>query len=193
MSQTAKHRPILGCDIGNGFGYVSLLQQQAGDPLPLLPSKYQLSNLGMPTTAYVTPPDGTPIVVFQKGKAAEKRYQKYPKQLVHAVKTRLKDGTVAYTVGRSVVASEGEDVGERGEAQMSRVLNGLVTSVAAAGNLVVVHTPSGAAQYVASVIDKQPIEGVLGTIAGDDTVMVICTNDDTAVSRSDWLLSLASK
>ena len=112
---------------------------------------------------------------------------------MHAVKTRLKDGTVAYTVGRSVVASEGEDVGERGEAQMSRVLNGLVTSVAAAGNLVVVHTPSGAAQYVASVIDKQPIEGVLGTIAGDDTVMVICTNDDTAVSRSDWLLSLASK
>ena len=110
-----------------------------------------------------------------------------------AVKTRLKDGTVAYTVGRSVVASEGEDVGERGEAQMSRVLNGLVTSVAAARNLVVVHTPSGAAQYVASVIDKQSIEGVLGTIAGDDTVMVICTNDDTAVSRSDWLLSLASK
>lgn len=52
---------------------------------------------------------------------------------MHAVKTRLKDGTVAYTVGRSVVASEGEDVGERGEAQMSRVLNGLVTSVAAAG------------------------------------------------------------
>ncbi len=40
---------------------------------------------------------------------------------MHAVKTRLKDGTVAYTVGRSVVASEGEDVGERGEAQMSRV------------------------------------------------------------------------
>ena len=109
---------------------------------------------------------------------------------MHAVKTRLKDGTVAYTVGRSVVASEGEDVGERGEAQMSRVL---VTSVAAARNLVVVHTPSGAAQYVASVIDKQSIEGVLGTIAGDDTVMVICTNDDTAVFRSDWLLSLASK
>lgn len=81
---------------------------------------------------------------------------------MHAVKTRLKDGTVAYAVGRSVVASEGEDVGERGEAQMSRVLNGLVTSVAAAGNLVVVHTPSGAAQYVASVIDKQSIEGVLG-------------------------------
>ena len=39
--------------------------------------------------------------------------------------------------------------------------------MAAARNLVVVHTPSGAAQYVASVIDRQPIEGVLGTIAAN--------------------------
>ena len=97
MSQTgkAKHHPVLGCDIGNGFGFVSLLQQQASTPLSLLPSKYQLSNLGMPTTAYVTPPEGTPIVVFQQGKAAEKQYRKYPKQLVHAVKTRLKEGSIA--------------------------------------------------------------------------------------------------
>ena len=59
--------------------------------------------------------------------------------------------------------------------------------------LVVVHTPSGAAQYVASVIDKQPIEGVLGTIAGDDTVMVICSEDDVAKRRAQWLLDVASK
>ena len=42
-------------------------------------------------------------------------------------------------------------------------------------------------------IDNRECPAILGTIAGDDTVMVICTNDDTAVSRSDWLLSLASK
>ncbi|OZG59689.1 arginine repressor [Bifidobacterium sp. UTBIF-78] len=113
---------------------------------------------------------------------------------MHAVKTRLRDGTVAYTVDRSQTASEGgEDVGQRGEAQMSRVLSGLVTSVAAARNLVVVHTPSGAAQYVASVIDRQPLDGVLGTIAGDDTVMAICADDAAAVARRDWLLALASK
>ena len=69
------------------------------------------------------------------------------------------------------------------------MLSGLVTSVASAKNLVVIHTPSGAAQYVASVIDKQPIDGVLGTIAGDDTVMVICAEDDIAFE----LLTLASK
>ncbi|NMM93580.1 arginine repressor [Bifidobacterium oedipodis] len=112
---------------------------------------------------------------------------------MHAVKTRLNDGTVAYAVGRSHAAGEGEDANARGEQQMSRVLSGLVTSVAAARNLVVVHTPSGAAQYVASVIDRRPIEGVLGTIAGDDTVMVICADDDTASTRADWLLTVASK
>ncbi|PLS25557.1 arginine repressor [Bifidobacterium imperatoris] len=113
---------------------------------------------------------------------------------MHAVKTRLKDGTVAYAVDRGATAGEGEVVvGERSEAQMARVLSGLVTSVAAARNLIVVHTPSGAAQYVASVVDKQPIDGVLGTIAGDDTVLVICTDDDTAAGRADWLLALASK
>ncbi|KAB7788646.1 arginine repressor [Bifidobacterium cebidarum] len=113
---------------------------------------------------------------------------------MHAVKTRLKDGTVAYAVDRGAAVGEGEAiVGERSEAQMSRVLSGLVTSVAAARNLIVVHTPSGAAQYVASVVDKQPIDGVLGTIAGDDTVLVICTDDDTAAARADWLLTLASK
>lgn len=35
---------------------------------------------------------------------------------IHTMKTRLEDDTVTYTVGRSVATSEGEDVGERGEA-----------------------------------------------------------------------------
>lgn len=113
---------------------------------------------------------------------------------IHAMKTRLPDGTIAYTVGGHVHRESSEpSVGVKAEQQMSRVLSGLVTSVAAARNLIVVHTPSGAAQYVASVIDKQPIDGVLGTIAGDDTVMVICSTDEVAVARTDWLLSIASK
>lgn len=77
--------------------------------------------------------------------------------------------------------------------QLSRVLSGLVTSVAAARNLVVVHTPSGAAQYVASAIDRQPIADVLGTIAGDDTVLIVTGDDETARSRAHWLVALASQ
>ena len=109
-----------------------------------------------------------------------------------AVKTRLADGTVAYTIGGRQ-QNPAPQAGGKGEQQMSRVLSGLVTSVASASNLIVVHTPSGAAQYVASVIDKQPLDGVLGTIAGDDTVMVICADEAMASTRSKWLLDIASK
>ena len=100
---------------------------------------------------------------------------------INAMKTRLSNGSIAYTIGdRPLRESVGSGIGSKAEQQISRVLSGLVTSVASAKNLVVIHTPSGAAQYVASVIDKQPIDGVLGTIAGDDTVMVICAEDDIA-------------
>lgn len=109
---------------------------------------------------------------------------------MHAFKKRLADGTMAYAVQGEAEARHPLDA--KVEQQMSRAVNGLVTSVATARNLIVVHTPSGAAQYVASVIDKQPVEGVLGTIAGDDTVMVICADDAIAADRADWLLELAS-
>ena len=110
---------------------------------------------------------------------------------MNAFKRRMPDGTMAYAVGYA--DEEDRPLGGKVEQQMSRALNGLVTSVATARNLIVVHTPSGAAQYVASVLDKQSIEGVLGTIAGDDTVMMICSDDESAGQRADWLLTLASK
>ena len=43
---------VLGLDIGNGYGYVSLLENPKNDPIPLLPAS--LSTQGMPTTAYVS-------------------------------------------------------------------------------------------------------------------------------------------
>lgn len=111
---------------------------------------------------------------------------------IGAVKTRLADGTVAYTVGGRPGQDAAAPAG-KADQQMARVLPGLVTSVASARNLIVVHTPSGAAQYVASVIDRQPVDGVLGTIAGDDTVMIVCSDDETAGSRARRLLDIASK
>ena len=106
---------------------------------------------------------------------------------IHATKTRLADGTVAYALGRQPEESASANPDAKTEQQMNRVLSGLVTSVAAARNLVVVHTPSGAAQYVASVIDKQPIDGVLGTIAGDDTVMCVARDNEQAQNVAERL------
>ena len=46
-------------------------------------------------------------------------------------------------------------------------------SADASANLVVLRTPPGAAQFLASALDRAALAGVVGTIAGDDTVMVI--------------------
>ena len=62
---------------------------------------------------------------------------------IHATKTRLADGTVAYAVGKQNIDEHpASNPDAKTEQQISRVLSGLVTSVAAARSLVVVHTPS---------------------------------------------------
>ncbi len=46
-------------------------------------------------------------------------------------------------------------------------------SVDCSGNLVVIRTPPGCAHVVASALDRSALDGVLGSIAGDDTILVI--------------------
>ncbi len=57
--------------------------------------------------------------------------------------------------------------------RLVRYLKELLTSAEASANLVVLRTPAGAAQFLASVIDHAAWPAVLGTVAGDDTVLVI--------------------
>lgn len=59
------------------------------------------------------------------------------------------------------------------DARMISLFKELLITAEASGNLVILRTPPGAAQFLASSIDQAGIDRVLGTIAGDDTVMVI--------------------
>src|SRR5690348_214175 len=59
------------------------------------------------------------------------------------------------------------------DARLARYLGELMTSAEASANLVVLRTPAGAAQFLASVIDHAAQPSVLGTVAGDDTVLLI--------------------
>ena len=111
-----------------------------------------------------------------------------------AVKTRRKDGKIAYSVGETSVGEIRVDANKPSDSILvSRALTGLVTSVASAGNLVVVHTLSGAAQYMGSLFDRNPFEGVWGTIAGDDTVLIVVSDGKTAEKLTKLLLDAASK
>jgi transcriptional regulator of arginine metabolism len=56
---------------------------------------------------------------------------------------------------------------------LRRMMGEWVVSVESSGNLVVVRTPPGCAHVVASALDRSALDGVLGSVAGDDTVLVI--------------------
>lgn len=76
-------------------------------------------------------------------------------------------------------------------ARMSRLLQELLVSARAVGNQVVLRTPPGAAQFLASAIDRNDSEDILGTIAGDDTILVITTDLDGGEAVAQRLLALA--
>ncbi len=58
---------------------------------------------------------------------------------------------------------------------LRRMMGEWVVSVESSGNLVVVRTPPGCAHVVASALDRSALRGVLGSVAGDDTILVIAT------------------
>jgi transcriptional regulator of arginine metabolism len=62
-------------------------------------------------------------------------------------------------------------------AALHEAMDEFVQSIAVSGNLLVLRVPPGAAQFVASRIDAASLDGVLGSIAGDDTILVIVTED----------------
>jgi len=65
---------------------------------------------------------------------------------------------------------------------LRRVLGEWAVEVNTAGPLVVVRTPPGCAHVVASALDRTGLEGVVGTVAGDDTIMV-AVSDETGVTE----------
>ncbi|MGH9109794.1 MAG: arginine repressor, partial [Acidimicrobiales bacterium] len=56
---------------------------------------------------------------------------------------------------------------------LRRVLGEWVVEVASSGNLVVLRTPPGCAHVVGSALDRSSLDGMVGTVAGDDTVLVV--------------------
>jgi transcriptional regulator of arginine metabolism len=112
-----------------------------------------------------------------------------------AVKIRTNDGELIYAVPseggfRTPMAPLGESVKEE---RMSRLAGELLISAEASANLVVVRTPPGAAQFFASAIDQAEVHDILGTIAGDDTVMLISRDPDGGRAVAEHLLRLAAK
>ena len=97
-----------------------------------------------------------------------------------AVRVRNHDGTLVYAV-----PGEGGDRTPRvaeestaARARLTKLARELLVTAESTANLVVLRTPPGAAQYFASAVDHAASADILGTIAGDDTVLLICRDPD---------------
>ena len=84
-----------------------------------------------------------------------------------AIKVRLPGGETAYALPELPVHQIAP------EDHLRRVLGEWVVEVAHSANIVVLRTPPGSAHVVGSALDRSSLEQVVGTVAGDDTVLVV--------------------
>lgn len=112
-----------------------------------------------------------------------------------AVKVRHESGALVYAV-----PAEGGDRrpapvqdSAAAQARLARLSGELLVSATASANLVVLRTPPGAAQFYASALDHADLSTVLGTIAGDDTVLVIGSEPAGGDALASRLLALAEQ
>ena len=73
---------------------------------------------------------------------------------------------------------------------LAQLMRQFVIDVDASGNLAVVRTPPGAAGTVASAIDHTQISGVLATVQGDDTLLVVAREGFTGRDVAERLLAI---
>jgi transcriptional regulator of arginine metabolism len=84
-----------------------------------------------------------------------------------AVKVRRPGGALVYALAADPAERPAPEV------HLRRVLGEWMAEVASSGNLVIVRTPPGCAHVVGSALDRAGLADVIGTVAGDDTVLVV--------------------
>mgnify|MGYP001266403001 CR=1 FL=1 len=107
---------------------------------------------------------------------------------VGAVRVRSPEGDLVYAV--TAVTQHDR---QRAMTRLARLCGELLISAEGSANLAVVKTPPGAAQYLASAIDKAGWEQVLGTIAGDDSILIVARDPLGAPALAEQLLQLGTK
>ncbi|MEY4338793.1 MAG: arginine repressor [Actinomycetota bacterium] len=102
-----------------------------------------------------------------------------------AVKVRVPGGDTVYAI------PEYEPARLAPEDQLRRVMGEWVAEVRHSGNLVVLRTPPGCAHVVASALDRSAMKGLLGTVAGDDTLLCVADEETGGAGMAEHLRDLA--
>lgn len=102
-----------------------------------------------------------------------------------AVKVRVPGGETVYAIPELAT----ERVAP--EDHLRRVFGDWVVEVACSHNIVVLRTPPGSAHVVGSALDRSSLAGVLGTVAGDDTLLVVAAEQVGGAKLAKTLAALA--
>ena len=102
-----------------------------------------------------------------------------------AVKIRVRGGETAYALPELPTQRVAP------EDHLRRVLSEWLVEVSFSGPVVVLRTPPGSAHVVGSAIDRSGLPDVLGTVAGDDTLMVIASAKAGGEKVADMFAELA--
>jgi transcriptional regulator of arginine metabolism len=115
---------------------------------------------------------------------------------IGAVRLRTADGSLIYAVpgeGGDRIRRARTGSAETFDTRLHRLAQELLVSAEASANLVVARTPPGAAQYLASAIDHAEWQSILGTVAGDDSILVICRDPHGGDAVAASLLKLTER
>jgi transcriptional regulator of arginine metabolism len=104
---------------------------------------------------------------------------------IGAVKVRAPGGEAVYAVPE--LPRDRPVAGDH----LRRVLGEWVVEIDSSLNLVVVRTPPGSAHVVASALDRAGLEEIVGTVAGDDTILVVASEQVGGAELAGRLRTLA--
>ncbi len=102
---------------------------------------------------------------------------------IGAVRGRTKNGEAIYQI---------QGTGDDARARLTSMPSKLILTVDHSANLAVIHTPPGAAQFLASSLDHANLSGVIGTIAGDDTIILVSKKATGGAQLAKELLAYAA-
>ena len=111
-----------------------------------------------------------------------------------AVKIRDRTGVLVYALpaqGGDSTPDPGHGYAEA-PARLARLAAELLVGADGSGNLAVLRTPPGAAQFLASALDRAGLPQILGTIAGDDTVLVVARDPTGGSALARTILDLTA-
>lgn len=112
-----------------------------------------------------------------------------------ATKRRDPGGRTSYAVPEDGPAGEQvatADVG-RPSPRLIRLLAELLLGADSSGNLAVLRTPPGGAHLLASALDRGSVDGLVGSIAGDDTVLLVSRAASGGAALADLLAGWAGR